>query len=517
MKTAALVYAGSLAPQALAPIAGGASAYERSIAFAARLPGLERALVAEGSVPLPEGPFPKIRRDCWTVDGLLEAAGTVGEGLDAVFVFWADQPFLDPGLAARMLDNFRRYRAEYNFADGYPVGIAAEILSPRIVPALRRLAASIPAESSSAGPSRDSVFSALQKDINVFDVETEISPVDLRDLRLTLACDSKRNLLLAERLAAAGVHDEASALDVIPKRLDLLRSLPAFIQVQVEDGCPQACSLCPYPSLGGDILKRRDFMPRERFADLMDQVVELSGDAVIDFSLWGEPSLHPDIGGLVDEALGRDGLSLIVETSGLGWDAALIERLAADYAGKDGTSGAERLNWVVSLDAYSPELYARLRGPGYQEARLFAERLVGLFPRSAYLQTVRARDNEAELETFWRGWKARTEHVIVQKYSRFAGLLPERKVADLSPLTRKPCWHIKRDMAVLLDGTVPLCRDCARNEIVLGNAFSSRHGLADAWTAGEAYHRAHIESCLGRGAPYPEPCAACDEYYTYNA
>jgi spiro-SPASM protein len=326
----------------------------------------------------------------------------------------------------------------------------------------------------------------------------------------------------------AGVRDEASALELIPSRLDLLRSLPAFVQVQIEGGCPQACALCPYPSIASDALVRRDFMPRERFAALMDQVVALCGDAVVDLSLWGEPSLHPDIGGLVDEVLSRPELTLIIETSGLGWDRSLVERLAADYAAggagsvvtaSSGPAGAspDRLHWVLSLDASSPELYAALRGSGYAEATGFADFLLGLFPRSAYVQTVRARENEAELEAFWRGWKKKTDHVIVQKYSTFAGLLPERKVSDLSPLQRRPCWHLKRDLSVLLDGTVPLCRDCARGEVILGNAFASPSGLADAWAAGEAFHRAHVEASLGKDAAYPPPCAACDEYYTYNA
>jgi len=510
MKTAALIYAGSLRPQALTSLAGGLSAYERCLSFAAALPGLERSVVAEGGLVLPEGPVPRKKRPVWTLDAILEEIGLVGEGMDAVFILWGDEPFLDPALASRMLDNFRRYRAEYGFADGYPIGLAVEIVSPRIVPALRSLAASLPPE-----PARDSLFSTIQKDINSFDIETEISPRDLRDLRLTLACDSKRDLLLVERLMEAGVRDEKSALAIIPSRLDLLRSLPAFIQVQIEGGCPQECSLCPYPSVAGNALERRDFMPRERFAALMGQVVELCGDAVVDISLWGEPSLHPDIGGIVDEVLSRPGLSLILETSGIGWDRAVVERLAADYStpGK----GGDRLDWVLSLDAWSPELYAALRGPGYAEATAFAEYLLGLFPGNAHVQTVRTRDNEAELEAFWRGWKKKTEHVIVQKYSRFAGFLPERKVSDLSPLARRPCWHLKRDLAVLLDGAIPLCKDCARGEILLGNAFATPSGLADAWAAGEAFHRAHIEASLGKDAAYPPPCAACDEYYTYNA
>ncbi len=522
MRTAALVYAGSIRPEALMPFAGGDSAFRRSLAFAAGLPGLERVLLAcredfeLGTVDLPESmAFERIGRPAWTVDALLEAIGRAGEGLDAVFLLWADQPFLDPALAARMLENFRRYRAEYNFADGYPQGLAVEILAPRIVPALRSLAAALPPE-----PARDSIFAALQKDINSFDVETEISPVDLRDLRLTLACDSKRNHLLAERLAAAGLRDEAGALELLPGRLDLLRSLPAFVQVQVEGGCPQSCALCPYPVLAPDHLSRRDSMPRERFAGLMDQVVSLCGDAVVDISLWGEPSLHPEIGGLVEEVMARPSLSLIIETSGIGWDPSLVASLAASHGGaksETGPAGLERLNWIVSLDAASPELYAKLRGPGYEEATAFAGRLLGLFPGAAHVQTLRARENEGELEAFWRGWKARTERVIVQKYSRFAGFLPERKVADLSPLKRRPCWHLKRDMAVLLDGTVPLCRDCARGEILLGNAFASPTGLAEAWAAGEAFHAAQVGASLVPGAAYPAPCADCDEYYTYNA
>ena len=76
--------------------------------------------------------------------------------------------------------------------------------------------------------------------------------------------------------------------------------------------------------------------------------------------------------------------------------------------------------------------------------------------------------------------------MIVQKYSAFVGLLPERRVSDLSPLVRRPCWHLKRDLASGMDGTVPLCRECVRGEIVVGNAFSEG-GLREAWEAGELF------------------------------
>jgi spiro-SPASM protein len=293
MKIAAVVYAGSLSPHALQPIGGGPSAYDRCLGFVRGLPGLERFVVAEGKLPLPEGTAPKIAREAWTFDQLLEEMARVGQGADAVLLAWADEPFLDAALAARMLEDFRRYRADYGFADGYPVGLSAEILAPRVIPAVRGLAASIPSE-----PGRDSLFAAIQKDINAFDIETDISPVDLRDLRLTLACDTKRNSLLVSRLAAAGVGDAASALELIPANLGLLRTLPAFIQVQVAAACPQSCRLCAYPAFGaaatgGDVTALKGEMGLGSFASLLDQVTELSEDAVIDISSSARPWRGP--------------------------------------------------------------------------------------------------------------------------------------------------------------------------------------------------------------------------------
>lgn len=518
MRTAALLFAGSIGDHALTPLAGGASAWERSLDFVKNLPGLSGCLILEGGEGLPDGPFDRVRKDAWTVSDILEEAGRFvsglegeGEGaIDALVFASGDEPFQDACLAERILADYRRYRADYAFADGYPLGLAIEVLHPRILPALKDLAAKHP-----AGTERGWLFRLIQKDINAFDIETVISPLDMRELRLELACDTKRNKLLAERLVALGVHDAESALALIPGHLEVLRTLPAFVQVQVSGPCPQACAFCPYPVVGGDVLHRTDFMSKERFAAIAKAIADFSGDAVLDISLWGEPALHPDIEGLIDAALSHvkgDGLSLIVETSGIGWDSVVLERLAAKWQG--------RISWVVSLDAFDPESYTKFRGPGFDEARENALRLLKLFPASTYVQSLRTAEGEAGLEEFWHGWKKLTENVIVQKYSTFAGLLPERKVTDLSPLSRRPCWHLKRDLAILIDGKVPLCRDCARGEIMLGELFNGeeevdeaelRIRLASIWEAGERYHRLHVAGL------YPEPCAACDEYYTYNA
>ncbi len=517
MRTAALLLAGSLAPQAFEPLPGAQSAYALTLAFAQGLPGLAGGLVLGGRTSLPPGPFPVQSRDAWAVEDILAAAEAFTtrlsdspEGpIDALVLIFADEPFLDRGLAARLLEDYRRYRADYAFADGYPLGLAIEVLHPRVLPALSLLCQKNPQK-----PDRGWLFQLIQKDINSFDIETLISPKDLRELRLVLACDSKRNKVLVERLYNAGVRDAATALDIIPRHHELLRTLPAFVQVQVSGACPQACTLCPYPRFGGDILARKDYMPRSTFKAIAEAVEAFAGDAVLDISLWGEPSLHPEIQGLIEDALGHPGLSLIVETSGIGWRPGVLEALAR--------IGQGRLHWVVSLDSPEPELYRRLRGEGFEEARATALLLLDLFPKTAYVQTLRSQDGEEALEEFWRGWKKRTDNVIVQKYSTFAGFLAQKKVTDLSPLQRRPCWHLKRDLSILLDGTVPLCRECVRGERILGRLFEGPEAgdlsgrdllprLQAIWEAGEADHKRHV------AGDWPEPCKDCDEYYTYNA
>jgi hypothetical protein len=63
-------------------------------------------------------------------------------------------------------------------------------------------------------------------------------------------------------------------------------------------------------------------------------------------------------------------------------------------------------------------------------------------------------------------------------------------------------------MPVLLDGTVPLCREETRAGRVLGNALTE--DLAAVWDRGEDLYRSHV------ARDYPGRCAACDEYYTFN-
>ncbi|HUX12678.1 MAG TPA: spiro-SPASM protein [Spirochaetia bacterium] len=503
MNKVVCVNAVGLTDYATMPIAGGESAVDRVKRFVASLPDVNRIVtLADAGKPTP---FPYERIDLASRDSasLIEALIRAAAGAEQLLYIFGDCPFLDATVTARMLDNHVRYFAEYSFADGYPYGLTPEIVSASILPLLLRLVsgapdgtAPIPAEPIG----RESLFTIIQKDINSFDIETEIAPVDLRMLRLSLTCDNRLNYLLCRNLAAAGATGEAALLEIVQKRQELLRTVPAYFNMQIIDGCPQACGYCPFPTFGGDILSNRNEMSVESFRRIVEKIQAFSPEATISVSLWGEPALHSGIVEMVRIVEESESIRLNIETSGVGWKPHIIDELKA--------VGPKRTEWIVSLDALQPGLYANLRGNGLEEALRTIDLLLKHFDRSVHVQAVRMNENEEHLEEFYRGWKLKTDNVIIQKYDDFCGLLPSRKVTDLSPLARHPCWHLKRDMVVLLDGTVTMCREDISRKNVLGNVF--REEIEDIWNRGEDIYLTHVRK------EYSQLCRGCDEYYTFN-
>ena len=510
MNALAVLYGGSLSPEALAPLFSGKTALAMALERASAFPGVSAAILlgrdGDAYPDLPPGTR-VFYRPAWNKKTLLHALSELSAGYDLSYFAWADCPLLDPVLAGRIAERHLRYAAEYSYADGWPYGLAPELLSPGTAGILAAILGD------EDGPvERDCLFSVLQKDINAFDIETEISPADLRSHRLSLAADSRRNLLLLDRLTGAGLAEAADAERIIAGRPELLRTLPAFYAVQAAGPCPQACSFCPYPKFGagtGGVTKRDDFLDPAQFAALLDGILEFSGDGVVDLSLWGELSLHPQRAELIAAILDRPGLSAVIETSGLGWNRAELEALAeAASRSAPRKNRMASLSWIVSLDAAEAGRYREIRGPGFAEAAECAQTLTRLFPADSYVQALRVKGAEDDIEQFYRSWKDAGANIIIQKYDDFCGALPKLQAADLSPVRRQPCWHLMRDMSILIDGSVPVCRETSAGAEMLGNAF--REDLSTIWDRGAPLYREH---CLNR---YKSPCAECDEYYTYN-
>jgi spiro-SPASM protein len=505
----AVLFGGNLQKAACQTIFSGKSAVDMALEKVVQFPYVRKTvlLTKENCLEGEKQGVLQIVQNNWTKKTLLETLAQISEGVDMLYFVWADTPFLDIDLAGALARRHIRYQAGYSFADGYPLGLSPEILSPETITQLLK----ITFDDGLVG--RDAIFSVLQQDINAFDIETEIAPFDLRSRRLTFAADSRRNLLLLQRLFEAGFSKALDAEKFVAEKPEILRTLPVFYTVQVSVSCPQSCKICPYPQYRAS---DNTFLSPPVFERLLDKITGFSGDAVIDLSLWGELSLHPQKTELIDKVLERPALSLIIETSGIGWGKAEVEALSEKAANAGlRENNMPPISWIVSLDAYDAERYKEVRGAGFAEAVETTKTLAGLFPKNVYAQAVRVSGAEDDIERFYRFWKAEGVRVIIQKYDNFCGALPSLRVADLSPVERQPCWHLMRDMPVLIDGTVPLCREtiCAGDVpnpagLTLGNAFSE--DLETIWQRGSGMYLEHAV------CNYAEICTDCDEYYTYN-
>jgi len=515
MNNLLVLYAGNPASYAFEPLFNGKNAVELSVEQAKKFPGVKKTVLLACGGDFSFLNEVEIEQKDWTKRSLLEKISNLQSDFDCIYFAFADCPLLDPVLAGKIAQRHINYSAEYSYADGWPFGIAPETLSPGTAGILAKIMGD------DDGPvERDLLFSVIQKDINAFDIEAEISEVDLRCHRLNLCADNKRNFtLLKNFITAAGnkIPDASQIERIIEEQPGILRTLPSFYPVQVYGGCPQKCSICPYPAFT-DSQARKDFMDSGKFNSLLDKIISFSDDAVIDLSLWGELSLHPEKMKLIEDVIAHNELSLIIETSGLGWKDDELEKCAvlSQNAGKR-KNPLPPVSWIVSLDSADSKRYAELRGAGFAQAESCAKKLLSLFPKDCYVQAVRVKDGEDDTEKFYRYWKEASpngeRNIIIQKYDDFCGSLTKRQASDISPVIRQPCWHIMRDLPVLLNGDVPLCREDLSvfkdgSKRLLGNVFSD--SLENIWQNGDKYYREQCKKC------YAQICENCDEYYTYN-
>ena len=542
MKTFVILYAGDTSMHLFDAVFDGMSACDLSLSWAQRVTDIcgiellsgsrnyENCLIAAQKTNSPV-PVEVTKNENWTPSGILHYMADIckDRGVDFVLYVWADCPFLNDTVTEKIINTHVNYRAEYTFADGYPYGLAPEALDGGTAGILAELTDTnvktnrnklLPIKASDRGM----LFSVLKQDINAFEIETIIAPEDWRQLRLELECGSKRGLAACKALFPIGNRSAEELSRIAATSPCVLRTYPAFYNIQIESSCTGTCIFCPYPEACkkkyGTTPKETDLrMPIEAFSNLMGAISDFSEIAVVSLSAWGEPLNHPQFQDFVAAVLAKRGLSVLIETTGVNLTPELCEKIA-ELASQvpTRTNGFEKIMWIVSVDAVTVETYGKLHGfdsslaeKEFTTATSAVALLQKYFPGSVYPQFLRVKQNENELEQFFRFWNDKNNpsggNLIIQKYDNFCGLLPSDKPADLSPIERNPCWHLRRDMTILVDGSVPYCRELVLDGTA-GNVF--RDPIEKVWEKFGSHIEKHIRK------EYPEKCRACDEYYTFN-
>ncbi len=436
---------------------------------------------------------------------------------DTIIFSFDDLPFIDVEVTRKLLEQHETYHSEYTFADGYPYGFAPEVVNAQALAIMAKLAESNLKAAGEKLVSRTGIYDFIKNDINSFEVETLIAPADWRLLRLSFSAGSKSDFLSSLALFKA-CNGTITSIDELSKLAsitpDVLKTVPKFYNIQISD---KVNAKAIYSPLCAGLNASDKLMAYDDFATLIKKIADFSEEAVISLSVYGEPLSHPDFLKFAETVLSYKGLSLFIETDGLNISPELcneLKTLASKYPACQ-NSPYQKLMIAVQLDAVSAAGYKKVHEKAsdkdYETAVQSVSLLSAALPGSVYPQFIRMNENEAELEAFFRYWNEKTSptagNFIIQKYDSMAGLLPERKPADLSPLERNVCWHLRRDMTILSDGSVPPCRTCLMAGAV-GNVF--KEDLETVWHKNDDILKTHIENKLN------EKCGNCDEFYTFN-
>lgn len=530
MKNLVILYGGGLTRHAFEKVFDGASAFGRVLSWAGvfgdRIVLLTETAPSDVSVNSEIASFcgsgagiEVISRDSWSkADFISQIAGSLKK-YDAAraVVSYADTPFLNERLTRELLEMHERYAAEYSFADGFPYGLAPEIIESGAASILAGLATSSLGEEGGKRMDREALFSVMRGDINSFEIETLISDVDYRLLRFEFESSSRINALACEslfdeaRMQNIDVSDAYALSDLASRTERVCRTVPAFYNIQISSRYNHR--YCYSLEAAGKNPCARDFMPLSDFRRIMSEIAGFSESAVISLSAFGEPLLNPEFLDFALEVIsmndGSHRFPLLIETDGL----LVTDALAAEIAAAASSRRAE-VNWIVCADAVDKSSYAALHNcdeADFEKALACIALLAGHFPRHVYPQFMRMRTNEAQLEPFYRFWSDKSSPsqggLIIQKYNSVCGVLPDLKPADLSPVRRLPCWHLRRDMTILSDGTVPLCFQLSFPESA-GNILTD--GIGRVWDRARGVLESHI------AGEYPGNCSVCDESYTFN-
>jgi spiro-SPASM protein len=446
--------------------------------------GFERLILVQSGIikSIPDGVKNVVLPDP-TPGRLLQTIEKESKQAETIVVVNAGSPFFDKSFLEGMLGRHEQFVADYTTGIGYPEGLVPSIVQKEIIREL------VPLVSEDTELTRDWLFHAVSKDINAFDIETILSEVDLRLYRLSIGSLDDGEVQLTSTVAdkiGSGSSIEQIVNHLESNRDDYYTTI-YMTTLQLTTEMPTSPSFLP--ALSGS-----EKLTLGTVKKLIPMLQRINSSMHVVLGGNGEPLAHPDIESII-QVLTETGLRVIVETYG----QTEIETI------KSWTWLDPGMVWfVVALDASTAETYTKMHpGGSWNSANELVSKLLDS-GYTAFRKVTRVAENELEIESFIRNGD--TENLIIRKYSSYCGTLPDRVVVDLSPLKRIPCFHLRRELFIAADGSVPICQYCPASTI--GSILES--DMDDILSAlAESYRKNAREE-------YETCCSSCDDYYIFN-
>ncbi|MBU1078191.1 MAG: spiro-SPASM protein [Spirochaetes bacterium] len=426
------------------------------------------------------------------------------KSIENIILCYIDSPLIDMTMLDRLYRAHKDNLAEYTFGDNFAGGLVPEILSREFIRKISEHQYKKPDVLSR------NVFDCIDADINKFFIEVEIAEVDLSLLRVEFTASNLRNFILLENLLK---HTDKSDgykkyYEAIQKNPEILFIAPKYIEIEITN--ETNISSIIKPASAGKMTRRIKKMDLSLYKKIIDQVSDPWNDIIISYSLMGEPLLHPDILKFLDYAIEDNKIfTVIIETNGINLDQELIKKLSA-YP-------AEKLVLLFHLDSIIRETYYKLNKTDDKDALDKTVKNINEFINyneynrlRSFVQITKIKENNLEIEDFYNFWQSKGVQVVIQKYNGYLGALEDRSVVDITPLDRVPCWHLQRDLEILVNGDVPVCKQDFDGKIIVGNL--GKDPVKGIWDKIKKFYLYNYKAEYNK----LKICSSCDEWYTYN-
>ncbi len=420
--------------------------------------------------------------------------------IDSIFPLW------DFHIFKELLSIHLKYGADYSFAENLPHGIVPTIIDQSLIEAFSIQDENILDDPNGmVFPLRDH----LEKNINKFHVEIHYEEPDMRMLRLDMGLQNLRSVVKTYSIFGKtnDIYSPYKELKSILKRNStILRTLPSYIELELISDCEYACIFCPrqYTKIDPAIFSD------ECFHKVKEYLNHSFGDSSVCFGGMGEPTQHPKIYEYCTQLLNLDKLkNLVIETNFYYLEKIydLVEH--PQY---------NKIRWILNLNSLKD--YGKMHGVddsflGKIEKNLdtLIERIQTKDPKylkNIYLQMLKINENESEIDSIYEFTQKKSISFLLQKYNSYIGMMPERRVSDMTPLERSACWHLRRDIFIRADGKVSFCKQDIQNQKIHGDLNLA--SIQDIWEKGKDDWVQHYNQKYNQSPN----CIQCDEYFTFN-
>jgi MoaA/NifB/PqqE/SkfB family radical SAM enzyme len=239
----------------------------------------------------------------------------------------------------------------------------------------------------------------------------------------------------------------------------LTAAFPSQIWMDITEVCNLECIHCPHP----DFKKSEHYAARYLDPDLNSKMVDevrQHGQRLTQYIRYasnGEPLVHPRAYDMIDEAVRRSGVYVTLTTNGTIMDETRTTRLL--------DAGVHMID--ISIDAFRPETYARIRRNG--KLLVTSGNVLRLirWVRDARVATkivvsfVEQPDNAREAADFEKFWMDRgADAVVIRRRHSASGAIVE--IADLRRAStartpRRACLYPWERVGISAGGDLVFC------------------------------------------------------------